>query len=158
MHQRKLFTHFLFKMNDEIFELIWLTFLFFHHLIKTSSSTHISLCRNSFNKYLILTFYYNFYSKLKVVMTICCNALRLKMQWWISIVKFWTNFLHFMQFSGKFGRIICWRPLWEILDPPLRCDWKFPDYTAVLLPSPTPNKKKKMVSTLNSKTWAVPEN
>ena len=36
------------------------------------------------------------------------------------------NFLNFMQFFAKFGKIICWRPpegwrplLWEILDPPL---------------------------------------
>ena len=30
------------------------------------------------------------------------------------------NFLNFMQFSAKFGKIICWRPLLRgILDPPL---------------------------------------
>ena len=36
------------------------------------------------------------------------------------------NFLNFMQFFAKFGKIICWRPpgglvplLWGILDPPL---------------------------------------
>ena len=39
-----------------------------------------------------------------------------------------TNFLKFMQFFAKFGKIICWRPLegWHpllrrILDPPLYC-------------------------------------
>ena len=50
----------------------------------------------------------------------------------IYIVKFWRppprgpNSLNFMQFLGKLGKIICWRPLegWrprlgEILDPPL---------------------------------------
>ena len=32
------------------------------------------------------------------------------------------NFFLFMQFSGKIGQIIGWRPLlWEILDPPLVC-------------------------------------
>ena len=31
------------------------------------------------------------------------------------------NFLNFMYFFEKFGKIICWRPLlWGILDPPLR--------------------------------------
>ena len=37
------------------------------------------------------------------------------------------NSLNFMQFLGKFGKIVCWRPLgsWrpllgEILDPPLK--------------------------------------
>ena len=30
------------------------------------------------------------------------------------------NFLNFMQFLGKSGKFVCWRPLlWEILDPPL---------------------------------------
>ena len=47
------------------------------------------------------------------------------LQWRIYINKFWTQFLHpgqiffiFMQFSGKFGRIIGCRPPWGILDPP----------------------------------------
>ena len=54
-------------------------------------------------------------------------------QWRIYIVKFWTrappggpNSFNFMQFLGKFGKIVCWCPLesWrpllgEILDPPL---------------------------------------
>ena len=55
-------------------------------------------------------------------------------QWRIYIVKFWTrappggpNSFNFMQFLGKFGKIVCWhlpleswRPLLgEILDPPL---------------------------------------
>ena len=58
-------------------------------------------------------------------------------QWRIYIVKFWTrappppggpNSFNFMQFLGKFGKIVCWRPpppgswrplLGEILDPPL---------------------------------------
>ena len=47
------------------------------------------------------------------------------LQWRIYIVKFWTrpphpNSFNFMQFWGKFGKIVCWRPhLGEILDPPL---------------------------------------
>ena len=53
------------------------------------------------------------------------------LQWQIYIVKFWTppgpNSSNFVQFLGKFGKIVCWRPLlesWppflgEILDPPL---------------------------------------
>ena len=66
-------------------------------------------------------------------------ALMHTLQWRIYIVKFWTrppspggpNSFNFMQFLGKFGKIICWRPLpppgsWrpllgEILDPPLHC-------------------------------------
>ena len=47
-------------------------------------------------------------------------------QWRIYIVKFFPNSFNFMQFLGKFGKIVCWRPLegWrphleEILDPPL---------------------------------------
>ena len=38
------------------------------------------------------------------------------------------NSFNFMQFLGKFGKIVCWRPpgswhplLGEILDPPLQC-------------------------------------
>ena len=54
-------------------------------------------------------------------------------QWRIYIVKFWMriprggpNSFNFMQFLGKFGKIVCWLPpgswrplLREILDPPL---------------------------------------
>ena len=29
------------------------------------------------------------------------------------------NSFKFMQFLGKFGKIVCWRPLGEILGPPL---------------------------------------
>ena len=42
----------------------------------------------------------------------------------VDLHRFWTPpsrlnfFFIFMQFSGKFGRIIGWRSLWEILDPP----------------------------------------
>ena len=42
----------------------------------------------------------------------------LEIQWRIYIVKFWTrappqgpNSFNFMQFLGKFGKIVCWRPL-----------------------------------------------
>ena len=64
----------------------------------------------------------------------CCECV----QWRIYIVKFWKispppggpNSFNFMQFLGKFGKIVCWRPpprgswrplLGEILDPPLAC-------------------------------------
>ena len=54
-------------------------------------------------------------------------------QWRIYIVKFWTrappqgpNSFNFVQFLGKFGKIVCWHPLegacpnfGELLDPPL---------------------------------------
>ena len=62
-----------------------------------------------------------------------------QIQWRIYIVKFWMrappppprgpNSFNFMQFLGKFGKIVCWRPpppeswrplLGEILDPPLK--------------------------------------
>ena len=43
------------------------------------------------------------------------------------------NFLDFMQFFGKFDKIVCWRPpegrrplLQGILDPPLTCDVTYP--------------------------------
>ena len=48
-------------------------------------------------------------------------------QWRIYIVKFWTrpppppggpNSFNFMQFSGKIGKIICWRPPGELAPPP----------------------------------------
>ena len=61
-----------------------------------------------------------------------CASNLVRKQWRIYIVKFWTrprsNFLHFMQFSAKFGQIIGRRPppvlelmatVWKILDPPL---------------------------------------
>ena len=47
-------------------------------------------------------------------------------QWRIYIVKFWTrpppgpNSFNFMQFLGKFGKIICWRPPTGELAPPPR--------------------------------------
>ena len=63
------------------------------------------------------------------------HSSRMRTQWRIYIVKFWTrapppggpNSFNFMQFLGKFGKIVCWRPplgswrplLGEILDPPL---------------------------------------
>ena len=28
------------------------------------------------------------------------------------------NSFNFMQFSGKYGKIICWRPPWELAPPP----------------------------------------
>ena len=60
----------------------------------------------------------------------------IRIQWLIYIVKLWTrppppggpNSFNFIQFLGKFGKIVCWRPsplgswrplLGEILDPPL---------------------------------------
>ena len=46
-------------------------------------------------------------------------------QWRIYIVKFWTrappggpNSFNFMQFLGKFGKIVCWRPPGELAPPP----------------------------------------
>ena len=42
----------------------------------------------------------------------------------IYIVKFWTraprgpNSFNFMQFLGKFGEIVCWRPPGELVPPP----------------------------------------
>ena len=49
-------------------------------------------------------------------------------QWRIYIVKFWTrappprgpNSFNFMQFLGKFGKIVCWRPPPRELAPPPR--------------------------------------
>ena len=48
-------------------------------------------------------------------------------QWRIYIVKFWTrappggpNSFNFMQFLGKFGKIVCWRPPPGELAPPPR--------------------------------------
>ena len=43
-------------------------------------------------------------------------------QWRIYIVKFWTprgpNSFNFMQFLGKIGKIVCWRPPGEFVHPP----------------------------------------
>ena len=45
-------------------------------------------------------------------------------QWRIYIVKFWTcpprgpNSFKFMQFLGKFGKIVCWHPPGELVPPP----------------------------------------
>ena len=73
----------------------------------------------------------------RISSTSCCqqslrSANAIGNQWRIYIVKFWTraprgpNSFNFMQFLGKFGKIVCWRPpecwrplLGEILDPPL---------------------------------------
>ena len=52
----------------------------------------------------------------------------LYLQWRIYIVKFWTrapppggpNSFNFMQFLGKFGKIVCWRPPPGELAPPPR--------------------------------------
>ena len=51
-----------------------------------------------------------------------CVSVGIRDQWRIYIVNFEraparSNFLHFIQFSGNFGRIIGYLP--EILDPPL---------------------------------------
>ena len=56
------------------------------------------------------------------------------LQWWIlggtrDVCPHWSpNSFNFMEFLGKFGKIICWCPpgswcplLREILDPPLLC-------------------------------------
>ena len=51
-------------------------------------------------------------------------------QWRIYIVKFWTrappggpNSFNFMQFLGKFGKIVCWRPPWGVGAPSSGKSW-----------------------------------
>ena len=50
-------------------------------------------------------------------------------QWWIYIVKFWTrpppgpNSFNFMQFWGKFGKIVCWCPPWRVGAPSSGKSW-----------------------------------
>ena len=51
-------------------------------------------------------------------------------QWQIYIVKFWTrappggpNSFNFMQFLGKFGKIVCWRPPWGVGAPSSGKSW-----------------------------------
>ena len=51
---------------------------------------------------------------------------KISKQWRIYIVKFWTrppppggpNSFNFVQFLGKFGKIVCWRPPGELAPPP----------------------------------------
>ena len=49
----------------------------------------------------------------------------INVQWRIYIVKFWTrappggpNSFNFMQFLGKYGKIVCWRPPGELAPTP----------------------------------------
>ena len=52
------------------------------------------------------------------------------LQWRIYIVKFWTrappggpNSFNSMQFLGKFGKIVCWRPPWRVGAPSSGKSW-----------------------------------
>ena len=55
-----------------------------------------------------------------------CQRQRLRrqpIQWRIYVVKFWTpppgpDSFNFMQFLGKFGKIVCWSPPGELMPPP----------------------------------------
>ena len=56
---------------------------------------------------------------------LCVHLLRSCRQWRIYIVTFWTrppppgpNSFTLMQFLGNFGKIVCWRPPWELAPPP----------------------------------------
>ena len=61
-------------------------------------------------------------NKANTLCTLFCSPITVSLQWRIYIVKFWTpggpNSLNFMQFLGKFGKIVYWRPPGELAPPP----------------------------------------
>ena len=62
--------------------------------------------------------------------THCIQPVCYPNQWRIYIVKFWMrapprgpNSFNFMQFLGKFGKIVCWRPPWRVGAPSSGKSW-----------------------------------